>query len=224
MVYIFNSLGYTPKCRIAGFYGASQVAQPIYQYKTRKRVDWIPGSGDTLKETTATHPSILAGEARGWRRLHGGLQPLGSQRVRHNWSILAHSTRGNSLYFTFWEMVVLFFKAAPFYIPYKHCVKNCDFSTSSPTPFIIFFITAGLVCVKWYHCGFSFVFPWIDVEHLVMCLLAMCIFFGEMSIQILCSFKKNFFLLLSCRSSHLTERHGSQIFSPILWIVFSLSW
>ena len=81
-----------------------------------------------------------------------------------------------------------------------------------------------------FHLYFIVVFICIslvtnDVDHLSLCLFTMYVLFGEMSIQILCSFFKIWiFLLLSCKCSHLTERRGSQIFSPILWTVFSLSW
>ena len=118
MIYIFSSLAYTPKWEIAGFYGASQVAQPIYQYKRHKRCGlntWVRKI--PWRRAQQLIPVFLPGESHGWRRLHGGLQSL-DHRVRQNWSILAHSTNGNSLYLTFWDMVRLFFfKAAPFYIP-----------------------------------------------------------------------------------------------------------
>ena len=48
-------------------------------------VGLIPGSGRSLEEGKATHSSILA-----WRI--PGLQSMGSQRVRHKWSHLGHST------------------------------------------------------------------------------------------------------------------------------------
>ena len=49
----------------------------------------IPGPEDPLEEGTATHSSILA-----WRvpwTEPGGLQPMGSQRVKQDWSSLAHT-------------------------------------------------------------------------------------------------------------------------------------
>ena len=53
---------------------------------------WFLGLEDPLEEGTATHSSILA-----WRiprtEVPGGLQSMGSQRARHDWSHLAqHST------------------------------------------------------------------------------------------------------------------------------------
>ena len=44
---------------------------------------------DPLEEEMATHSSILAWRIP-WREEPGGLQSMGSQKVRHNWSGLAH--------------------------------------------------------------------------------------------------------------------------------------
>ena len=43
----------------------------------------VPGSGRSLKEGMATHSSILAWRIP-WTEEPGGLQSIGSQRVRHN--------------------------------------------------------------------------------------------------------------------------------------------
>ena len=43
----------------------------------------IPGLGRSLEEGMATHSSILAGRIP-WTEVLGGLQPMGSQRVRHD--------------------------------------------------------------------------------------------------------------------------------------------
>ena len=45
----------------------------------------------SLEEGTATHSSILAWRIP-WTEEPGGLQSMGSQRVRHKWSDLLHST------------------------------------------------------------------------------------------------------------------------------------
>ena len=42
-----------------------------------------PGPGNPLEEETATHSSILAWKISQMEEF-GGLQPMGSQRVRHN--------------------------------------------------------------------------------------------------------------------------------------------
>ena len=47
------------------------------------------GSGRSLGEGTPSTPVILPGKSHGQRKKPGGLLPLGSQRVRHDWSDLA---------------------------------------------------------------------------------------------------------------------------------------
>ena len=51
---------------------------------------WVPSLGqeDPLEEGTATHSSILAWRIP-WTEEAGGLQPMESQRVGHDWSDLA---------------------------------------------------------------------------------------------------------------------------------------
>ena len=46
---------------------------------------WVQSLGweDPLEEGMATHSSILAGESP-WTEELGGLQPMGSQRLRHD--------------------------------------------------------------------------------------------------------------------------------------------
>ena len=51
----------------------------------------IPGSEDPLKEGLATNSSILAWRSP-WTKEPGRLWSIGSQRVGHNSSNLAHST------------------------------------------------------------------------------------------------------------------------------------
>ena len=49
----------------------------------------IPGLGRSPGEEMATHSSILVWRIP-WTEEPGGLQSMGSQRVGHNWSNLAH--------------------------------------------------------------------------------------------------------------------------------------
>ena len=52
---------------------------------------WSLGWEDPLEKGMTTHSSILAGKIP-WTEEPGGLQSMGSQRVRHNWAtILIHS-------------------------------------------------------------------------------------------------------------------------------------
>ena len=48
------------------------------------------GQEDPLEEDMATHSSILAWRIP-WTGEPGRLQPMGSQRVGHDWSNLAHT-------------------------------------------------------------------------------------------------------------------------------------
>ena len=50
---------------------------------------WSLGQEDPLEKEMATYPSILAWRTP-WTEEPGGLQFMGSQRVRHDWSDLAH--------------------------------------------------------------------------------------------------------------------------------------
>ena len=58
---------------------------------------WIPGSGRSPpppEESMATHSSILAWEIP-WTEESGGLQSMGSQRVRHDWETNTSTTTGH---------------------------------------------------------------------------------------------------------------------------------
>ena len=59
--------------------------QEIYEMQV-----WSLGQEDPLEEGMATHSSILARSIQ-WTEESGGPQPIGLQRVRHNWSDLAHN-------------------------------------------------------------------------------------------------------------------------------------
>ena len=65
---------------------ASQVAQ---QYRLCLQCK-TPDQEDPLEEGMTTHPSILAWRIP-WTEEHGRLQSIGSQRVRHDWTGLAHT-------------------------------------------------------------------------------------------------------------------------------------
>ena len=54
------------------------------------------GQEDSLEHGMATHSSILAWRIP-WTAEPGGLQPIGSQRVRNDWSDLAHTHSMSSI-------------------------------------------------------------------------------------------------------------------------------
>ena len=74
---------------IGGFpYGSSVKNLPATQELQEmwvQSLDWE----DPLEESLATHSSILAWRIP-WTEKHSGLQSMGTQRVRNDWSILAH--------------------------------------------------------------------------------------------------------------------------------------
>ena len=72
----------------------------------------IPGSEDPLEKEMATHSSTLAWKIP-WTEEPGGLQPMGSQRVGHNWETKLSNfhtytacTLENTQKFLFWWMDV----------------------------------------------------------------------------------------------------------------------
>ena len=75
-------------CRM-GFPGGASGKEPACQCKTCKRLQVQSlGQEDALEEGMGTHSSILAWGIP-WMEEPGGLQSLGSHRVRHNWSMSA---------------------------------------------------------------------------------------------------------------------------------------
>ena len=73
-----------------GFPGGSAVKNlPAVQELQDTQV-WSLGQEDPLEEFTATHSSILAWRIP-WAEEPGGLQSIGLQRVRQDWSDLAHT-------------------------------------------------------------------------------------------------------------------------------------
>ena len=75
-------------CRM-GFAGGASGKEPACQCKTCKRLQvWPLGQEDALEEGMGTHSSILAWGIP-WMEEPGGLQSLGSHRVRHDISMSA---------------------------------------------------------------------------------------------------------------------------------------
>ena len=88
----WTHVSYVSRC--VYIYIASQVAlvvknPPANAGDTREEGS-IPGSGRSPGGGQATHSRILAWRIP-WTEEPGGLQSMGSQRVGHNWSDLAHT-------------------------------------------------------------------------------------------------------------------------------------
>ena len=76
----------------SGFPGGTGGKEPACQWKRQKRCGldpWVRTLGRFPGGVTATHSNILAWKIP-WAEEPYGLQPIGSQRVRHNWSDWAH--------------------------------------------------------------------------------------------------------------------------------------
>ena len=70
--------------------GGASGKEPICQRRRHERLQvWSLGQEDPPEEGMATHSSILAWRIP-WTEDPGGLQSIGSQKVRHDWSHLAH--------------------------------------------------------------------------------------------------------------------------------------
>ena len=113
-------------------------------------------------------------------------------------------------------------------ILYSHLHKSSGFSTSLAA-FIFCFLTAAILTgVRWYVTVVLICISLVtcDARHLLMCLLAICLFFlfGEISIQVLSPFLNQ--VLPCCWVFYIFwiliyyQIYDLQIFSPILWVTF----
>ena len=66
-----------------GFPGGAEVKNLPANAGSKRILGSIPGLEDTLEEEMATHSSILSWRIP-WTEEPGGLQSMGSQRVKHN--------------------------------------------------------------------------------------------------------------------------------------------
>ena len=97
-----QNLTYPVKVR-EGFWGSSLVAQSV---KNPPAMQETPvqslGQEESLEKEMATHGSILAWEIP-WIEEPGGLQSMGSQRVRHDWATKPPARILTPGYWWFWQ-------------------------------------------------------------------------------------------------------------------------
>ena len=169
------------------------------------------GWEDPLWKEMVTYSNILAWKIP-WTEEPGGLQSMGSQRVRHNW--VTNTVRyvtgscGNSI-FTLLEDLQECFPQKLQHFKFPPAMYD---GPISPHPcqhlsFSVFFspsVIAVLIDVRWYLIMVLICISLMtnDVEHLLMWLLAICIsslwvmsFFNALPIS------KRILLLSHCRSS-----------------------
>ena len=73
---------------LGGFPGGAGGKEPACQCRRHDLRVWYLGWEDPLDKGMTTHCSVLAWRIP-WKEEPSGLQSIGSQRVRHNWSDLA---------------------------------------------------------------------------------------------------------------------------------------
>ena len=114
----------------------SPVAQMVKNLAAMQETQvWSPGWEDPLEKVTATHSSILAWRIP-WIEEPGGLQSMGSQRVRHGWAT-------NTLTFSLTHRkcigkVVTFFFFLSFFLTIL-----LKLAIGSPFPVFVFFRLCG---------------------------------------------------------------------------------
>ena len=143
---------------------------------------WVqsPGQEDPLEEGMAAHSRILAWRIP-WTEQPDELQPMGSQRVRHNWSNLAcriplcthtHSHTPHLLYmfirwwtFRLFSMSCLLWILAPSLISVNHnfqtrvipviydCCEKFEKAHKSNLEQCLLAIRHSLVCYHYYNCS-----------------------------------------------------------------------
>ena len=74
----------------SGFPGVPSGKEPACQHRRHETQVLSWGWEDLLEKERATHSSVLAWEIP-WTEEPGRLQSMGSHRVRHDWSNLAHT-------------------------------------------------------------------------------------------------------------------------------------
>ena len=86
-----------------GFPGSTIRKEPACNEGDNEMWLWSPGWEDSREEGLETHFSILAWRIP-WMEEPGGLQSIGSQKVRHNWNDLAYMHRPEKYVWSQWYM------------------------------------------------------------------------------------------------------------------------
>ena len=120
--------------KLRTYRGASQVAEwyriTLPMQKTQETQVWFLGWEDSLEEEMATHSSIPAWKIA-WIEEPGGLQSMGSQRVRHYWAHTHTHTQGHLVGRKRWYV---------FGYVWKAFLKTVQFEIVAPISFFLFMI------------------------------------------------------------------------------------
>ena len=103
-----------------GFPDGSAVKNPPVMQKLHETQVPSLDQEDPLEEGVAIHSSILAWRIP-WTEEPGGLQSIGSQRVRHSRSDLA-CTQAHKIYMTHMYLCIYLFIYMAYICMYIHCV------------------------------------------------------------------------------------------------------
>ena len=125
-----------------------------------------PGLGRSLEKGMATHSSILAWRSP-WTEKPGGLQSMGSQRVRHNWTTFSSLQRRfmkHFLWAAFKELIILWKRRHVYKTRQSEWVQQGQkprcweglISSKAPS-------RAGLICAL--PSAFSLVASWVGTPH-----------------------------------------------------------
>ena len=123
--------------------GASLVAQTVMRLLTMRET-WVRSLGreDPLEKGMTTHSSIRAWKIP-WTKEPGGLQSMGSQRVRHDWMTSLHFTYMITLFWSGnWLLHNKVFRMVPG--AYLVCI----------IPLVTLFTLINIICVTiltWYE-------------------------------------------------------------------------
>ena len=109
------------------------------------------GQEDPLEKEMETHSSILIWRIP-WMEEHGRLHSIGSQKIRYDWSDLAHTGMTEVMS---WKLLMR--------LGLKSCVKYCCMHGNLLLliTYCFYWVNIGLHIAKLYSCRWIVTFPWL---------------------------------------------------------------